>query len=291
MLRVDVLAGAVLVQIIVNPASGRHSDARILALVGAFDALGAATVVTRTGGVPPAILDDAERVVVVGGDGTVRHVAHALSALAAPPPLAVFPAGTVNLLAREWGATPSVAAFAARVVTRDARARFAIGCEGGSFLCCAGAGWESVAVATASPRLKAVIGRLAYAVAAAARLATWKPPAITLLADERAIRCQGFHVAKGTHYAGPWRMADRRLAHEPVMQVVVLRRARRRDLVRFWWTLIVGRPVAALPHVEVVECATLVASAGSALPVQADGDLVGVLPMTFRVADRALMFC
>lgn len=279
------------VEIVFNPASGRHSPRRLRALAAAFAARGARVTTTATGTGAPTLREDVDHVVVVGGDGTVRHVAGAVARLDRPVPLSVFPGGTVNLMAREWPRHRDLAGFAARVLRREERPRLAVGWDDGQFLCCAGAGWESVAVAAVDPRLKRVIGRLAYAVAGARSLLRWRPRPITLVADGQAIACEGFHIAKGLHYAGRWRLADRALGHEGVMQVVALRRARRRDLARFWMALVRGRPVGRLRGVTVIECRELVAAATERVPVQADGDLVGALPMTFRVADRAITTC
>lgn len=284
------------VQIVFNPASGRYSPARVAKLAAAFVARGATVTTTSTGAGPVAVMATAEHLVVVGGDGTVRHVAYALAALERAPRLSVYAGGTVNLLAREWTGAHErrprgMAAFAARVLAGDERPRFPIELDDGLFLSCAGAGWESVAVATVDVRLKRAIGRFAYAVSAVRSLVRWRPVGIVLVADGRTMACEGFHIAKGVHYAGRWRLADRMLGHEPVMQVVALRRARRRDLLRFWGALATGRSVAALPRVEVVECAVLIATADRAVPVQADGDLVGTLPMTFRVGERAIVLC
>lgn len=276
-------------QILFNPASGRCSPRLVAAVAEALGRRGAAVTLTETGAGPPAIAA-VDHVCVVGGDGTLRHVAHALAAMADAPRLSAFPGGTVNLIAREWAGGRCVETFAERVLAAAARPHFAVRLgEAGLFLACAGAGWESAAVAEVDPRLKRRIGRLAYAASAVRALWRWTPPAITLVADGRRIACAGFHIAKGAHYAGPWRLGSRAWGAEPLMEVVALTRARRRDLLRFWWTLARGRPVGALPHVLVVACAEL--RAEGAWPVQADGDVVGVLPMTFRVAEAPLVLC
>lgn len=280
------------VQILYNVGSGRCSPKLVAHLAAAFRRRGAEVVSTETGRTPPAIAADADHVCVVGGDGTLRHVAHALAAMPSAPPLSAFPGGTVNLLAREWDGGACVETFAARVLARAERSHFPVHLgDAGLFLACAGAGWESAAVAGVSPGLKRRIGRLAYAVSALRTLARWRAPQITLIADRRPVACGGFHIAKGVHYAGPWRLASRALGAEPLMQVVALTRARRRDLLRFWWTLARGSPVADLPGVVVIECATLDAEADTPWPVQADGDLVGTLPMRFRVAETPLGMC
>lgn len=279
------------VQILFNAAGGRCSPQRVARVADALRARGAAVTLTETGHAPPEIAE-VDHVCVIGGDGTLRYVAHALAQLDRPPPLSAYPGGTVNLLAREWDGGACADAFATRVLAQQRRPHFPIEMDGrGLFLACAGVGCESAAVAGVSLPLKRRLGRVAYAWSALRLLARWRPPAIRLMLDGRVLTCGGFHVAKATYYAGPWRLASRALGPEPLMEVVLLTRARRRDLIRFWWTLARGRPVARLPNVEVVACRELHAEADAPWPVQADGDLVGTLPLTLRVAAVPLYFC
>ena len=67
--------------------------------------------------------------------------------------------------------------------------------------------------------------------------------------------------------------------------------ARRRDYARFVWTLFRHGDVAALPMVEIATCTTLHATAEGALPLQADGDIIGELPATMTVTEAPLVFC
>jgi diacylglycerol kinase family enzyme len=70
-----------------------------------------------------------------------------------------------------------------------------------------------------------------------------------------------------------------------------LRTARRRDYLRFVLALLAGDDVAGLANVEIASCTSLRATAGSALPLQADGDVVGTLPATLTLSEEPLIFC
>jgi diacylglycerol kinase family enzyme len=158
------------------------------------------------------------------------------------------------------------------------------------FFACAGVGPDSLAVARVSRGLKRAIGRVAYAVAAARLLVRWQRHRIELEADGRTVPCEAFYVAKGLYYAGGWSFAKAARVDEPVLHVVALLRARRRDYMRFIAALATGRDVSRSENVEAFSCADLRASSDASLPIQADGDIVGALPAKFTVRDVPLIF-
>jgi len=280
------------VQLFSNPAAGTHRAHRLRRLVRALEARGAVVhgSVSRQG--EPVIRDDATHVCVAAGDGTVRHVAGAVAKSGRPLALSVYPAGTINLLAREAGYPRRPDEFARLVLaTEPQRRHYAVAIGDGYFFACAGVGPDSLAVASVAPRLKRAIGRLAYAVAFLRQLPRWPRHRIALTCDDREIACEAFYVAKGRYYAGNWSFAPAARLDEPLMHVVALRTARRRDYARFVWALFTRGDVARLPNVEIATCARLRATGDAALPIQADGDIVAALPATLTISEAPLIFC
>ena len=97
------------VQLFVNPASGSYNADRISELTRAFAAAGADVTQSESSPSQAALIaDSAELVCVVGGDGTIRHVAQALLAGRHTVPLCAYPGGTVNLMQQEvrWPTEP-----------------------------------------------------------------------------------------------------------------------------------------------------------------------------------------
>jgi diacylglycerol kinase (ATP) len=282
-----------IVQLFFNRTAGGHCEKRLADLASGFEAGGARVILTECGpGNPVAIAAEASHVCALGGDGTVRHVAHAVARCGRPLPLGVYPAGTVNLLHREIGSPLDPALYVARALGTDGAAlHYPVELNDTIFLACASVGPDSRAVAGVSARLKWRIGKLAYVVAFLKLLVGWRRDQIIVECDGRALACEAFYVAKGRFFAGPWSFApDARLA-SPRLHLVALERARRRDYARFLWALWRGRRIDALPGVTALDCTSFAARSDALLPVQADGDIVAALPIEVRLRDEPMAFC
>jgi diacylglycerol kinase (ATP) len=282
-----------IVQLIYNPSAGRHCNKRLAALRQGFEAKGARVIVSECGpGFEIAISEEASHVCALGGDGTIRHVALALARSGRSLPMSVYPGGTVNLVHREISYPLDPDEHAVRVLGGgSARDHFTVDINDTIFLACASVGPDSRAVAAVSSRLKRRIGKLAYALAFAGLLAKWPRHKITLVADGKESVCEAFYVAKGRFFAGPWSFAPDAQLGLPLLHIVALETARRRDYARFAWALLRGRRVDALPGVSAFTCTGFTAEAAEPLPVQADGDIVARLPVKLEIRPDPLSFC
>jgi len=281
------------VQLFYNRTAGRHCPRRLEALRASFEARGAKVMLSQCGPAHPIeVGEDVSHVCAVGGDGTLRHVALALARCGRRLPLSVYPAGTVNLVHRERLFPLDPAGHALRLLAEDEGALLHPAALNDTFfLACASVGPDSRAVAEVSLPLKARIGKLAYAVAFARILAGWRRVPIRLTWDGGTLVCEAFYVAKGRYFAGPWSFAPEASIAEPLLHVVVLTTARRRDFARFAFALWRGRRVDALPGVTAFTCTALKAEADAPLPIQADGDPVGTLPASLSLHGEALSLC
>jgi len=281
------------VQLFYNRTAGGHCPRRLAELRAGFEARGAKVILSECGpGRPIEVGTEASHVCVVGGDGTLRHVALALARCGRALPFSVYPAGTVNLVHRERLFPLDPAGHALRLLGEDSGARLhAASLNDTFFLACASVGPDSRAVAEVSLPLKARIGKLAYAIAFCRVLLDWRRAPIRLAWGGGEIVCEAFYVAKGRYFAGPWSFAPAASTAEPLLHVVALATARRRDFARFAFALWRGRPVEALPGVTAFNCTALTAEAHVPLPVQADGDPVGVLPVAIALHETPLSLC
>jgi diacylglycerol kinase (ATP) len=285
------MRSAAVVQLFFNPASGSYSPRRLKALTHALEAAGAEVVLTTSIDEVPSIVADATHICIAAGDGTVRHVASALARCGRPLPIAIYPSGTVNLLAMEGAYSTDPATFADHLLKSDSvRHHHPVAIGDDYFFACAGAGPDGVAIARLSSRLKRVIGRLAYVAAFLGVLRDWPRPRIMLEANGKAFACEAFYVAKGRYFAGRWSFAPQARVSDGLLHVVALKTARRRDYAAFIWTMLRGRDPGQIAGVISFTCKAVQATANSAVPFQSDGDIVGALPVTLTLGDTPLIF-
>ncbi len=290
--------------IIHNPLAGRRRgrgaqqlDAarKILAGTGieaelqATTGPGAATVLARR-----AVEQSRQLVIVCGGDGTVNEAVNGLAG--SHVPLAVLPAGTANVLAKELG-IPWDIPRAARLVVQGSLRRIALGVATPLpgretrryFLCVAGAGTDAALVYSLDPALKLRAGMLAYWLEGFRQVFRYDFPTFRVTAAGRELEVTLVVVGRTKHYGGPFRItteadlfenefelagyttrnALRYLSYLPVVWLGLLRRMRD---VHFW--------KATSLRCEPVGKGTAHA--------QVDGEPAGRLPMEFSIVPDAL---
>lgn len=292
--------------VVVNPSKRRAAEAleavrRAAGEAGLGEPVVHETAITATGAgqARQCVRDGVERVVAVGGDGTVRAVAHGLAGSGVP--LGIVAAGTANLFAHNLHLPRDPDAAAHLAVTGTARPsdlglarwRDAAGAWGEEepFLVMAGAGHDAGTVAATSEEAKARVGWLAYFLPAG-RAALRRPVPVHLSLDDapaRPLRAWSVITANcgimraGIVIAGDARLDDGRL---DVMEVTVTRPDQ--------WVPIAAKgvlrlraKVPALRHEQAREV-TLVVDEGT-LAVQLDGDIVGeASALRTRVVHAAL---
>ena len=203
--------------VIVNPAAGRGAGERALDPVArAFRQQGWAVEVARTEGpgegaalATAAVRSGAQRVVAVGGDGTVHEVANGLLRSGGAVPLGVVPLGTGNDFAKlvgVHGCTPVTAV--GRLVTADTRV-FDVGRVGDErFVNSLGVGFGP-AVVRARNAMPGLRGFLSYFVPVLRAYGGFRPPLVEIRSAE--FRERGYvmmvEVCNGTTAGGDYRFA------------------------------------------------------------------------------------
>jgi diacylglycerol kinase family enzyme len=246
-----------------------------------------------TGQASRALEAGAALVVAVGGDGTVRACAQALTGTDVP--LAILPAGSANLTARALG-VPGRAGPALDIAFRGRDRRIDLGSVGEAvFVAMAGIGLDAAVVGAASGLAKRIAGWPAYA-AAATRQLRWRPVTFTISIDDRKpltreARC----VTVGNSGALPGGfpiMPDARLDDGRLDMVVLAPRG------PLGWAGVGGRVAAGSRRddyqLERYRASTVdISVAGPAdreLPRQLDGELIGrSSALSARVLPSALL--
>lgn len=232
----------------------------------------------------------AREIIVRGGDGTLHEAIQGLAGKGAR--VAVWPAGTANVLARQLG-LPSDAVGAAEVFAGGKTKRISLGCATNErtgarryFFMMAGIGLDASVVRHVRPRLKRRVGEVAYWYAGLGHLAHWRPQEFTVEANGETYAATYAAVGKAPWYGGGLAITPRaRLDADEFEVCVIHTHSRLRYLRLLAHAMRGGAPegARALTYVS----ASRVRAHGDA-HVQADGELIGELPMTFEIVSDGL---
>lgn len=296
-----------LVELIHNPASGTHDEFRLDVLSQAFQACGAKVRLGRTSHDGRfEIFPESDLICVSGGDGALRLVVASMVKAGLSKPLCVFPAGTVNLVARELGYSSDPEKFAREIMAgflAKTTARWGaplVTSDGQPFVACISAGPDGQAVARHSPALKKRIGGAAYGWSLIRLLADWPQLRFALtVAGLDGTRIQlnsaALYVIKARHYAGSWVLAPDAALESDIFHVVTLSRARRRDFFRFLTTVALGRDPARLDFVRSLPAIGLTIAAvdepSRLASFQVDGDMLAQQPREIRMTNNSVTYC
>jgi len=289
--RVQSITALRAVALVSNPTSGGFSRTKLERLCASFKARQCRVHHYDSLAFKHDQLDpEVDLICVFGGDGTLRTAIGNRPNGADDVPYCVFPAGTINLVAREAGYRSSLRGFVADIgARRQLRRHIAGRIDQHVFLCCASVGPDSHAVAQVSPRLKKVIGRLAYPVAFARLLVSWPRHRLTVAVDGAVHAAEGVFILKGRHYAGQWTIDGQADLTRDRFRVLLMPRARRRDFLRLVLSTLLGGFFAD-PCWTRLDARVVDIHAASPLPVQADGDVVATTPIRIAVDPNPLPF-
>lgn len=244
-----------------------------------------------------ALNDGAQRIVVAGGDGTIQEAANAL--IGRPAELAVLPAGSGNDYARTLGVPASLEdafrhAIEAPALPTDAgEITFrASDCTEGHriFLNIAQAGFGADVVRNSRATVRIAPGWLGYQLAIFSALATLRCAQVSVSADgepPRRIASTNLIVGLGQYFGGGLRPLLDAALDDGLFDVAHIRDATRMDIARHAPLLKHGIPPGH-PKIDRLRCRSIHASSEAPVPVEADGELLGFLPATFRVLPAAL---
>jgi YegS/Rv2252/BmrU family lipid kinase len=280
--------------LIVNPIAGQGAGQRGLGrLEQGLRSQGIATSVTVTrkhGDAREAATQAAghDLVVVIGGDGTLNEV---LNGLGADVPVALFPLGTGNVLAKELRLPRRAERFCAMVGRGRERALDLAEAEGRRFVSMAGVGFDAEVASALAARRRGAIHILTYVGPLVRCLATYRFPRLRVSIDgAEAIASEGFALVSNVRcYGGPLVITPAADPGDGVLDVCVLGRGTRLAYLRALFAFYVGWP-RALGGARYYRGREVRVTAEERVPYQVDGDPAGFLPATFRLPGRTLRF-
>jgi diacylglycerol kinase (ATP) len=284
--------GAARFLVIANPAAGQRQRRRLARTLSALKAAGARVTLVETAAPGDAMriakacgADAFDSVVAAGGDGTINEVANGL--LGRSLPLGIIPLGTANILALELGIDRDPRAIA-RTLIGGRRQAVHLGQMGERrFLAMAGVGFDAEVCAHVDLALKRRAGKFAYVWETLTGMFGYGFPALSVRVDGVRLPAHGVVVCNARHYGGPFVAAPEASMQDESLQVCLLGRPGVVNVLRYGLALVLGC-LGRLDDVTIRTGREIVVEGPSDLPVQGDGDVLGRLPITIRVAPETI---
>jgi len=246
-----------------------------------------------------SVADGYELVIASGGDGTVNEVVNGLAG--SNVPLAVFPSGTANVLAKELR-IPWDVRRAAELIPRSRPHRIALGrvtaLDGSRapryFLCLGGAGPDGVMVYSVNLGAKEKMGVLAYWWEGFRQLVRYSFPRFRVASGERELLASLVVVGRTRSYGGPFEITTGASLFEDSFEILALTTSSPLTylvmLPSLWLGRLRGRPDVHVWKTAAVRCETVAGNGAAPVPVyaQVDGEPAGRLGVEFRIVPSAL---
>jgi diacylglycerol kinase (ATP) len=296
--------------IIYNPTSGRKRHRRFEELERAArllkDAGIAAELAPTTG---PATATKIARqaveqrrgmVIACGGDGTINEIINGLAE--SPVPMALLPAGTANILAKELG-IPWDIPQAARLIPSGTIRRIALGKalplngnhsdamprEGRYFLSVGGAGPDGAIVNGVDHKLKKDAGIFAYWAEGFRQLFQYSFPEIRVRSNGQERKATILVAGRTVNYGGPFKITTQANLFENCFEFLTNSKRSRLAYLACLPALWMGT-LRQMDGIEAWKAAETICEAAGNEPVfaQVDGEPVGQLPLAFRIVPDAL---
>jgi YegS/Rv2252/BmrU family lipid kinase len=277
-----------------NPGSGQRRD-RFHSITRMVDALRqrglSVTPQVTTGSADATRLAAAavearvDLVIVHGGDGTVNEAIQML--VGTSMPVAVWPGGTSNVLARELG-LPGGLELLADMIAGGRTRRVSVGrASERYFLLMAGVGLDADIVRAVHPGLKRLTGEGAYWMAGLQQLTDWHPVHFLLETEAGQHSATFAVVANAASYGGGLRFAPEARMDDDVLDICLFDSTQRHRFARYLAAAFTGSHLG-MPGVTYVKARRASVRGDASRFVQVDGELLGPLPVNFECVPDAL---
>ncbi len=237
-------------------------------------------------------LDGCEGLCVFGGDGTIHEVVDGLMQRAKPAsvPLGVIPAGSGNTVHQHLECTDPLEAARRIVAGRTAPLDVARATmEQGVVHCVDIIGWGAVADINRTAETLRRLGPTRYALAALWHILRPRPRRATLVLDGQSVEDDFlFVIGCNTKFTGKgMRLAPRAEIGDGKIDVIVLRRATRRQMLRLLARVFDGSHLA-LGCVEYYQVRSFAIESPGCEVLDLDGEIAGAAPVRVQMLEAAL---
>jgi diacylglycerol kinase (ATP) len=277
-----------------NPGSGQRRDRfhSITRMVDALRGRGITVIPQVTTGpadatrlTAAALEARTDLIIVHGGDGTVNEAMQVM--VGTSTPLAVWPGGTSNVLARELD-LPGGIDLLADVFAAERTRRVSVGRAGERyFLLMAGVGLDADVVRAVHPGLKRLTGEGAYWMAGLRQLTDWHPVHFLVETDAGQHSATFAVVANAPSYGGGLRFAPEARMDDDLLDICLFDSTQRHRFARYLAAAFTGSHLG-MPGVTYLKARRVMVHGDASRFVQVDGELLGPLPVSFECVPDAL---
>ena len=296
--------------LIYNPTSGRRQHRRFAEIEQAVRILKDAGIRTElapttapmsaTAIARQAVQQGRGMVIACGGDGTNNEIVNGLAG--SNVPMAVLPAGTANILAKELG-IPWDIPQAARLIPGGTIRRVALGvaipadgrhtdqvpAEGRYFLCVAGAGPDGAIVNGVDGELKKKAGILAYWLEGMHQVFKYGFPEMRVHSNGKERRATIVVVGRTVNYGGPFKITTGANLFEDSFEFLTNSAKSRLRYLGALPALWLGK-LRSLDGIDAWKSTEAICEPNGDGPLwaQVDGEPIGDLPIKFSIVPNAL---
>lgn len=231
-----------------------------------------------------AVKEGFSTIVAAGGDGTVNDVVNGL--VGHDVALGILPVGTMNVFAAELGLPGDLDEAWAIIQAGRTRRVDLLRANQQYFVQLAGVGLDAQVVQATSWNFKKSFGPLSYLISAA-QIAAQKPPRLYVEADGSVREGSFVLIGNGRYYGGPLAFFKEARIDDGKLDVLIFKNLAYLDIARYVTNVFIGKHTS-LPDVEYFQTKKAIVRSNEDVPVEVDGEVVGSLPVTFRISSRKL---
>lgn len=299
--------------LIYNPTSGGRRQRRFQEIEGAVRILKEAGITVELAPTSAAghaqeiarlaVEQHREMVIACGGDGTINEIINGL--VGSQVPMALLPAGTANILAKELG-IPWDILRAARLIPGGIVRRIALGvatfagsngngngsaipAQGRYFLSVGGAGPDGAIVNGVDCALKKKVGVVAYWVEGIKQLFSYDFPEMRVRSNGTDHLASIIIVGRTANYGGPFKITTNATLFEDSFEFLTNSTRSRMQYLACLPALWLGK-IRGMNGIKMWKASEVLCESAGANPVfaQVDGEPIGALPLRFRIVPDAL---
>jgi diacylglycerol kinase (ATP) len=239
-----------------------------------------------------AVQEGYQKIVAAGGDGTVNEVVNGICQSGIGPgtetTLGVLPLGTMNVFANEIGLPTNDLDSCWNVIQNENTRLVDLPIANQKFFVqLAGIGLDAQVVKETSSAFRRSFGPVSYLIAAA-QIAARKPPRLLIESENASINEGSFVlIGNGRLYGGPFPFFKHAVIDDGLFDVVVFKRLGYLEIIKYLQDVVFSSEIRT-PEVEYFQTRQLHVASDEEVPVELDGELVGICPVEFSLRERSL---